>query len=149
MSLDSLQQVNKIVQENNEVLNCTWVLRYHKCFQLWITVKWPRSYILNITRFYKVVRISKILCSKMKVKTLREKIKKSAQRTLRFRFIHENFWKSLGCISSKNVPYSKLKLSTFSPLELFVELRQFLSGATKVSNKIRAVELTSMNNSIC
>ena len=99
MSLDSLQQVNKIVQENNEVLNCTWVLRYHKCFQLWITVKWPRRYLLNITRFYvlKVVRISKILCSKMKVKTLREKIKKSAQRTLRFRFIHENFWKSLDC----------------------------------------------------
>ena len=149
MSLDSLQQVNKIVQENNEVLNCTWVLRYHKYFQLWITVKWPRRYLLNITRFYKVVRISKILFSKMKVKTLREKIKKSAQRTLCFRFIHENFWKSLGCISSKNVSYSKLKLSTFSPLELFVELRQFLSGATKVSNKIRAVELISMNNRIC
>ena len=143
--------MNKIVQENNEVLNFTWVLRYQKCFQLWITVKWPRRYLLNITRFYvlKVVRISKILCSKMKVKTLREKIKKSAQRTLRFRFIHENFWKSLGCISSKNVSYSKLKLSTFSPLELFVELRQFLSGATKVSNKIRAVELISMNNRIC
>ena len=85
----------------------------------------------------------------MKVKTLREKIKKSAQRTLCFRSIHENFWKSLGCISSKNVSYSKLKLSTFSPLELFVELRQFLSGATKVSNKIRAVELISMNNRIC
>ena len=149
MSLDSLQQVNKIVQENNEVLNCTWVLRYHKCFQLWITVKWPRSYILNITRFYKVVRISKILCSKMKVKTLREKIKKSAQRTLRFRLIHKNFWKSFGCISSKSVSYSKLKLNTFSLLELLVELSQFLSGATKVSNKIRAVELTSMNNSIC
>ena len=85
----------------------------------------------------------------MKVKTLREKIKKSAQITLRFRFIHKNFWKSLGCISSKSVSYSKLKLNTFSLLELFVELSQFLSGATKVSNKIRAVELTSMNNSIC
>ena len=48
-----------------------------------------------------------------------------------------------------NVSYAKLKLSTFSPLELFVELRQFLSGATKVSNKIRAVELISMNNRIC
>ena len=45
--------------------------------------------------------------------------------------------------------YSKLKLNTFSLMELFVEFSQFLSGATNVSNKIRAVELTSKNNSIC
>ena len=83
----------------------------------------------------------------MKVKTLREKIKESVQRTLRFCFIHENFLKSLGC-KLKNVAYSKLKWNTFSPLELFAELSQFLSGATKVSNKIRAVELTSMINSL-
>ena len=25
-----------------------WVLRYHRCFQLWVSVKWPRRYILNI-----------------------------------------------------------------------------------------------------
>ena len=96
--------MNKIIQENNEV-NYTWVLRYHKCFQLWITVKWPRSYILmqHHTCFHvlNVVRTSKILCLKMKVKTLREKIKESVQRTLCFRFIHENFFKSLVCISSK------------------------------------------------
>ena len=49
----------------------------------------------------------------------------------------------------KNVSYSTLKLNTFSFLELFAELSQFLCGATKVSNKITAVGLTSMNNSIC
>ena len=49
----------------------------------------------------KVVRTSKILCWKMKMKTPREKIKKSVQRTLGFRFIHEKFLKSLGRISSK------------------------------------------------
>ena len=48
----------------------------------------------------------------------------------------------------KNVSYSKLKWNTFSPLELFAELSQFLSAATKVSNKIRAVELTSMTNNL-
>ena len=48
---------------------------------------------------------------------------------------------------SKNL-YSKLKLNMFSLLELFMEFSQFLSGATKVSNKIKAVELTSTNNSI-
>ena len=57
MGLDSLQQVNKIVQGNNEVLNCTWVLRYHKCFQLWITVKWPRGYLLNITHVSMFLRL--------------------------------------------------------------------------------------------
>lgn len=85
----------------------------------------------------------------MKVFFFREKIKKSVQRTLRFRFINGKFLKSLGCISSKNVLCSKLKLNTFSLLELFADLSQFLSGATKVSNKIRAVELTSMNDSVC
>ena len=84
----------------------------------------------------------------MKVKTFREKIKESVQRTLSFCFIHENFLKSLGLHKLKNVSYSKLKWNTFIPLELFAELSQFLSAATKVSNKIRAVELTSMNNSI-
>ena len=57
--------------------------------------------------------------------------------------------KSLGHTISQNVSNSKLELNTSNLLELFVEFSQFLSGATKVSNKIRAVELTSMNNSIC
>ena len=39
--------------------------------------------------------------SKMKGKTLREKITKSVQRTTCFCFIHEKFLKSLGCISSQ------------------------------------------------
>ena len=82
----------------------------------------------------------------MKVKTLREKIKESVKRTLRFCFIHENFLKSLGCISSKMLHTLNWNGTLFSPLELFAELSQFLSGATKVSNKIRAVELTSMTN---
>ena len=64
-------------------------------------------------------------------------------------FIHEKFLKSLGDIRSQNVSYSKLKLNTLSLFKLFVEFSQFLSGATKVSNNVRAVELTSMNNSIC
>ena len=85
----------------------------------------------------------------MKGKTLRKKIKKSVQRTLSFCFIHEKFFKSLGYISSQNVSYCKLKLNTFSLLLLFVEFSQFLNGETKVSNKIKAVVLTSMNNSIC
>ena len=74
-----------------------------KGFQLWITVKWPRSYLIShlFPCTYNVVRTSKILCSKMKFKTLREKIQESVQRTLRFCFIHEHFLKSLGCISSK------------------------------------------------
>ena len=84
----------------------------------------------------------------MKVKTFREKIKESVQRTLSFCFIHENFLKSLGLHKLKNVSYSKLKWNTFIPLELFAELSQFLSAATKVSNKIRAVELTSMTNNL-
>ena len=41
-----------------------------------------------------------------------------------------------------------LKQSIFSLLELYVEFSQFLRGATEVSNKIRAVELTSKNNCI-
>ena len=57
--------------------------------------------------------------------------------------------KILGCVSSQNVSYSKLKLITFSILGLFGEFSQFLSGATKAINKTRAVELTSMYNSIC
>ena len=36
----------------------------------------------------------------------------------------------------------------FSLLGLFVEFSQFLNGATKVSIKKKAVELTSTNNSI-
>ena len=85
MSLDSSQQANKIVQANNEV-NCTWVLKYHKCFQLWIRVKWPRSYLL------KVVRTSKILCWKIKVKTLREKIEKSFKEHYAFVLYMKSFW---------------------------------------------------------
>ena len=80
-------------------------------------------------------------------KTLREKIIKSVQRTLGFCLIHENFLKSLGYISSRNVSYCKLKLNNFSLMLLFVEFSQFLSEATKVSNKIKAVELTSMKTS--
>ena len=90
---------------------------------------------------------SQILYSKMTGKTLREKIIKSAQRTLGFCLIHENFLKSLGYISSRNVSYCKLKLNNFSLMLLFVEFSQFLSEATKVSNKIKAVELTSMKTS--
>ena len=90
-----------------------------------------------------------ILYSKMEGKTLREKIKKSVKRTCRFRFIRKKFLKSLGCITLQSVAYSKLTLNTCSRSGLFVEFSQFLSGATKVSNKIRAVELTSINNSIC
>ena len=56
--------------------------------------------------------------------------------------MHEKFLKSLGEIRSQNVSYSKLKLNTLSLFKLFVEFSQFLSG-------VRAVELTSMNNSIC
>ena len=134
MSLDSSPQVDRIVQAKNEV-NCTWVLRYHKCFQLWITVKWPRSYIFNINpvSFLNVVGTSEILYLKIKGKTLRKKIKKSVQRMLGLHFIHEEFFKSLhvGYISSQNVSYSKsMKLNTFSLLELFVVFSQFLSGAT-------------------
>ena len=85
----------------------------------------------------------------MKVKTLREKIKKPVQRTLHFRFIHEKFFQKFRLHKLKNVLYSKLNLNTFSLLELFAEHSQFLSGATKVSNKIRAAEWTSINNGIC
>ena len=67
----------------------------------------------------------------MKVKTLREKIKKSFK---------EHYASILYMEKLKKISYSKLKLNTFSPLELFAELSQFLSGATKVSNKITAVE---------
>ena len=42
----------------------------------------------------------------------------------------------------KNVSYSKLKLNTFSLLKLFEEFSQFLSRATKVSNKIYKVNET-------
>ena len=47
------------------------------------------------TRFHvlNVVRISKMLYSKMEGKTLKEKIKKSVQRIFRFRFIREKFLK--------------------------------------------------------
>ena len=86
-----------------------------------------------------VVGTSEILYLKMKGKTLRNKIKKSVQITLGFCFIHGKFLKSLGYVSSQNILYSKLKLNISSLLELFVEFSQFLSGATKVSNKIRAV----------
>ena len=74
------------------------------------------------------------------MKTLREKIKKCSKNKVFEKFrLHK----------LKNVSFSKLKLNTFSLLEFFVEHSQFLSGATKVSNKIRAaVEWTSMNNGI-
>ena len=85
----------------------------------------------------------------MNGKILRKKIKKVYSMKLGFCFIHEKFLKSLGDIRSQNVSYSKLKLNTLSLFKLFVEFSQFLSGATKVSNKIGAVELTAMNNSIC
>ena len=85
----------------------------------------------------------------MNGKILRKKIKKVYSMKLGFCFIHEKFLKSLGDIRSQNVSYSKLKLNTLSLFKLFVEFSQFLSGATKVSNNVRAVELTSMNNSIC
>ena len=101
VSLDSSQQVNKIVQANNEV-NCTRVLKYHKCFQLWITVKWPRSYTLslNITIVFMYLRLlghPRYCVGKWKFKHLDRRF----QRTIRFRFIHEKFLKSLGCMSSK------------------------------------------------
>ena len=81
----------------------------------------------------------------MKVKTLREKIKESVKRTQNHT---RKFLEKFRLHKLKNVSYSKLKWNTFSPLELFAELSQFLSAATKVSNKIRAVELTSMTNSL-
>ena len=95
-----------------------------------------------------VVRTSEMLYLKMKGETLRKKTKKSVQRTIGICFIHGKFLKSLGHICSQNVSYSKFKLNTCGLLELFVEFSQFLRGANKVSHKIRAVELTSMNNSI-
>ena len=150
MSLDSSQQVNKIVQENNEV-NCKWVLRYHKCFQLWITVKWPRSYILNITlvsMFLRLLGHPRYCIRIWKLKHSERRFKSLFKEHYAFVSYMEIFLKILGCISSKNISYSELILNTFSLLELFVELSQFLSGATKVSNKIRAVELTSMKNRI-
>ena len=71
MSLDSSQQVNKIVLANNEV-NLTWVLRYHKCFQLWITVEWPRSYInhscLNALNVVRTSCVDTVLGNKWKAK---------------------------------------------------------------------------------
>ena len=48
-----------------------------------------------------VVRTWEIMYSKMKGKTLREKITKSVQRTTCLCFIHEKLLKSLGCISSQ------------------------------------------------
>ena len=83
------------------------------------------------------------------VKHLERRLKKYIQWKLGFCFLHEKFLKSLCYIRSQNVSYSELKLSTFSLFKLFVESSQFLSGATKVSSKVRAVELTSMNNNIC
>ena len=81
----------------------------------------------------------------MNGKTLGKKIKKVYSMNTRLLFIHETFLKSLGYIRSQNVSYSKLKFNTFSLFYLFVKFSQFLSGATKVSNKIGAVELTAMN----
>ena len=62
--------------------------------------------------------------------------------------MNAKFLISLSYTSSQNVSYFKLKQSIFSMLELYVEFSQFLRGATEVSNKIRAVELTSKNNCI-
>ena len=145
MSLNSSPQVNEIVQANNEV-NCTWLLRYHKCFQLWITVKWPRSYILNITLVFMYLMLSgypRYYIWKWKVNHPERRLKSLSKEQF------ASVLKSLGCVSSQNVSYSKLKLNTFSLLGLFGEFSQFLSGATKAINKTRAVELTSMYNNIC
>ena len=145
MSLNSSPQVNEIVQTNNE-LNWTWLLRYHKCFQLWITVKWPRSYIFNITLAFMYLTLSgypRYYIRKWKVKHSERRLKSLSKEH------SASVLKSLGCVSSQNVSYSKLKLNTFSLLGLFGEFSKFLSGATKAINKTRAVELTSMYNSIC
>ena len=145
MSLNSSPQVNEIVQANNEV-NCTWLLRYHKCFQLWITVKWPRSYILNITLVFMYLMLSgypRYYIRKWKVNHPERRLKSLSKEH------SASVLKSLGCVSSQNVSYSKLKLNTFSLLGLSGEFSQFLSGATKAINKTRAVELTPMYNSIC
>ena len=143
MSLDSSQQVNKIVQANNEV-NCTWVLKYHKCFQLWITVKWPRSYTLslNITIVFMYLRLlghPRYCVGKWKFKHSYRRLK-SLSKNNTLPFYTWKVFEKFRLHELKNVSYSKLKLNTFSPLELFAELSQFLSGATKVSNKITAVE---------
>ena len=142
-SLDSSQQVNKIVQANNEV-NCTWVLKYHKYFQLWITVKWPRSYILslNITIVFMYLRLlghPRYCVGKWKFKHSDRRLK-SLSKNNTLPFYTWKVFEKFRLHELKNVSYSKLKLNTFSPLELFAELSQFLSGATKVSNKITAVE---------
>ena len=135
--------VNKIVQANNEV-NCTWVLKYHKCFQLWITAKWPRSYTLslNITIIFMYLRLlghPRYCVGKWKFKHSDRRLK-SLSKNNTLPFYTWKVFEKFRLHELKNVSYSKLKLNTFSPLELFAELSQFLSGANKVSNKITAVE---------
>ena len=152
MSLVSSQQVNKTVQANNAV-DCTWVLKYHKCFQLWITIKWPTSYILslNITLVFMYLRLlghPRYCVGKWKLKHSERRLKslfKEHYASVSYIKVFEKF----RLHKLKNVSNSRLKLNTLSLLELFAEHSQFLSGATKVSNKIRAVEWTSMNNGIC
>ena len=132
MSLNSSPQVNEIVQANNEV-NSTWLLRYHKCFQLWITVKWPRSYILNITLVFMYLMLSgypRYYIRKWKVNHPERRLKSLSKEH------SASVLKSLGCVSSQNVSYSKLKLNTLVSWGSLGNSASFSVGQPKPSIKL-------------